>query len=42
MEMSLPPKVNIRFDLILILPAVISQALVIATGWYNLRSAKNF
>jgi hypothetical protein len=42
MEMSLTPNTNIRFDLFIVLVAVISQILAVFSGWYNLRKARNF
>jgi len=40
-EMSLTPRTNIRFDLFLIIPCILTQIIAVFTGWINLREAKN-
>jgi len=42
MEMSLPSKTNLRFDLFLTIPAFIWQVSMVISGWYKQGEAKNF
>lgn len=42
MEMSLPSKTNIRFDLFITIPALIWQVSMVISGWYKQGEAKNF
>jgi hypothetical protein len=41
-EMSLTPRTNIRFDLLVIIPCVITQIIAVFSGWFNVRTVINF
>jgi hypothetical protein len=42
MEMSLPPKTNLRFDLFITIPALIWQVSMVISSWYKQGEAENF